>query len=60
MFVFIQLHFQAKHKEIEANWSGLIEKARQRKLKLDESYYLHRYIAFHNIAFFTWQVANYC
>jgi len=36
---------QAKHKEIEANWSGLIEKARQRKLKLDESYYLHRFLA---------------
>jgi len=36
---------QAKHKEIEANWQSLIEKAKLRKQKLDESYYLHRFLA---------------
>ena len=32
----------AKNKQIEANWDELVEKAKQRKQKLDKSYSLHR------------------
>ena len=35
----------AKHKEIEQNWDDLIKKAKERKQKLDESYFLHRFLA---------------
>ena len=35
----------AKQQEIMQNWNELIEKAKQRKQKLDESYYLHRFLA---------------
>lgn len=35
----------AKHHEIRANWEQLIAKAKDRKQKLDESYFLHRFLA---------------
>ena len=35
----------AKQQEIMSNWNDLIEKAKQRKEKLDESYYLQRFLA---------------
>jgi spectrin alpha len=35
----------AKHQEIGNNWEELIAKAKERKQKLDESYYLHRFLA---------------
>ena len=36
---------QAKNLEIVSNWEQLVEKARLRKQKLDESYFLHRFLA---------------
>jgi hypothetical protein len=36
---------QAKNREIVSNWEQLVEKARLRKQKLDESYFLHRFLA---------------
>jgi len=36
---------QAKNLEIVSNWEHLVEKARLRKQKLDESYFLHRFLA---------------
>lgn len=36
---------RAKHREISGNWEKLINKAKGRKSKLDESYYLHRFLA---------------
>ena len=35
----------AKHDDIKANWEQLIAKAKERKQKLDESYFLHRFLA---------------
>ena len=35
----------AKQAEIWQNWNDLIEKAKRRKQKLDESYFLHRFLA---------------
>merc|ERR1712020_343776 len=35
----------AKHEEIKNNWEQLIAKAKERKQKLDESYFLHRFLA---------------
>merc|ERR550519_1563230 len=35
----------AKNSEIETNWEDLIAKAASRKQKLDESYFLHRFLA---------------
>merc|ERR550519_2033747 len=35
----------AKNSQIEANWEELVAKAAQRKQKLDESYFLHRFLA---------------
>ena len=35
----------AKQEEIWQNWNDLIEKAKLRKQKLDESYFLHRFLA---------------
>ncbi|KAH0952782.1 hypothetical protein HN011_011760 [Eciton burchellii] len=36
---------QAKRAEILQSWEGLTAKAKERRLKLDESYYLHRFLA---------------
>ena len=36
---------KAKHQEINQNWIDLIQKAKERKEKLDESYFLHRFLA---------------
>ena len=36
---------RAKQQEIAQNWTDLIEKAKQRKQMLDESYFLHRFLA---------------
>merc|ERR1719394_1463771 len=36
---------KAKNSEIETNWENLVAKAAQRKQKLDESYFLHRFLA---------------
>merc|ERR1712020_871440 len=35
----------AKHEEIKNTWEQLIAKAKERKQKLDESYFLHRFLA---------------
>ncbi len=35
----------AKYHEISSNWEQLITKAKERKSKLDESYFLHRFLA---------------
>ena len=35
----------AKHQEINSTWNSLIAKAKERKQKLDESYFLHRFLA---------------
>lgn len=35
----------AKHNEITKNWETLITKSKERKRKLDESYFLHRFLA---------------
>merc|ERR1711892_334918 len=35
----------AKNSQIEANWEELVSKAKQRKQKLDESYFLHRFLS---------------
>ena len=35
----------AKHQEIDSNWNRLIARAKERKQKLDESYFLHRFLA---------------
>merc|ERR1719400_2800556 len=36
---------KAKNNEIESNWEQLVSKAKERKQKLDESYFLHRFLA---------------
>jgi spectrin alpha len=36
---------KAKHNEINKNWETLTTKSKERKLKLDESYFLHRFLA---------------
>lgn len=36
---------KAKHNEIKKNWETLTTKSKERKLKLDESYFLHRFLA---------------
>jgi len=36
---------QAKHEEIGSNWDMLVDKAKDRKTKLDDSYSLHRFLA---------------
>lgn len=36
---------QTKHTEIVENWELLKNKAQERRRKLDESYYLHRFLA---------------
>jgi spectrin alpha len=36
---------QQKHEEIVSNWEMLVEKAKDRKTKLDDSYSLHRFLA---------------
>ena len=41
----IELQNWAKQAEIWQNWNDLIEKAKRRKQKLDESYFLHRFLA---------------
>ena len=35
----------AKNDQIERSWDELVSKAKERKKKLDESYYLHRFLA---------------
>ena len=35
----------AKNSQIEASWDSLVSKAKLRKQKLDESYFLHRFLA---------------
>ena len=34
-----------KHDDIKKNWEQLLAKAKERKQKLDESYFLHRFLA---------------
>jgi len=36
---------KAKHNEINKNWETLTTKSKERKLKLDDSYFLHRFLA---------------
>lgn len=36
---------KTKHQEIENNWSRLTGKAKERKRRLDDSYYLHRFLS---------------
>uniref|UniRef100_A0A0K2TMK4 Spectrin alpha chain n=1 Tax=Lepeophtheirus salmonis TaxID=72036 RepID=A0A0K2TMK4_LEPSM len=36
---------KAKHQEISKNWEQLLDKAKDRRQKLDESYHLHRFLA---------------
>jgi len=36
---------KAKHQEIVNNWERLIEKAKERKRRLDDSYFLHRFLS---------------
>jgi len=36
---------KVKHQEIENNWESLTGKAKERKRRLDDSYYLHRFLS---------------
>merc|ERR550534_920132 len=36
---------KSKHQEIESNWESLTGKAKERKRRLDDSYFLHRFLS---------------